>query len=152
MKTLPSAMDIAGFIAAAEALTQNSIEQLSAFYAEDCRFSDPFQTVQGRRRVQAVYRDMFAHLDRPRFAQVRVLGAPDHQGREVMIGWDFEFSLAKGRPRQVIHGCSRLILNAEGKIQEHIDYWDASRLMQSFPLVGPVIGWIRKKIGHDTSQ
>lgn len=145
-------MDIAAFIAAAQSLSKDSVEQLSAFYADDCRFSDPFQTVQGSRQVQAVYRDMFEHLDQPCFQQVRLLGAPDHARQEIVIGWDFEFALASGRPRQRIAGCSRLILNAEGKIQEHTDYWDASRLMQALPLVGPVIGWIRKKIGHPARQ
>lgn len=145
-------MDIAAFIAAAESLNQNSVQQLSAFYADNCRFTDPFQTVTGRAQIQAVYRDMFEHLDQPRFARLRVLGAPDQAGQEVMIGWDFEFSLSKGRPRQIIAGCSRLVLNAEGKIQEHVDYWDASRLIQTFPLIGPVIGWLRRKIGHTASQ
>lgn len=141
-------MDIAAFITEAESLGKDSIERLSAFYADDCRFSDPFQTVQGREQIKAIYRDMFEHLDRPRFTRVRVLGAPDHARQEVVIGWDFEFSLAEGRPRQVIAGCSRLVLNAEGKIQEHIDYWDASRLMQAFPLIGPAIGWLRRKISQ----
>ena len=152
MNTSRPTMDVAAFIAAAESLNQNSVQQLSAFYAEDCRFSDPFQTVQGRDQVQAVYRDMFEHLDQPRFSRVRVLAAPDPAGQEVMIGWDFEFSLAKGRPRQVIAGCSRLVLNADGKIQEHVDYWDASRLIQTFPLIGPVISWLRRKIGHTASH
>ena len=145
-------MDIAAFIAAAESLNRDSIERLSTFYADDCRFTDPFQTVTGRAQVQAVYRDMFEHLYQPCFSRVRVLGAPDPAGQEVMIGWDFEFSLANGRPRQVIAGCSRLVLNTEGKIQEHVDYWDASRLIQAFPLIGPVIGWLRRKIGHMASH
>ena len=131
---------------AAEALTMESVERLSHFYASDCRFSDPFQTVQGRKAMAQVYRSMFNHLESPRFLTVRPLGQPQDTANEVVLGWDFEFALGKSKPRQSIAGCSRLIFNAQGEIQEHVDYWDASLLMQGLPVVGGVIAWIRRKI------
>jgi hypothetical protein len=43
-----------------------------------------------------------------------------------------------------------LEIDSEGRIASHIDYWDASRLMQVLPIVGPLIRWLRRKIGHTT--
>lgn len=141
-------MDISGFIAAAESLSENSLDELAGFYAQDACFTDPFQTVKGQAAIRQVYADMFAHLHQPRFRSVHLMGAADPANHEAVIGWEFEFALGPGKPRQRIPGCSRLRFDTQGKIREHLDFWDASRLMQSFPLIGPVIGWIRRKIGH----
>jgi hypothetical protein len=140
-------MKIDGFIAAAESLDQNTVSSLAAFYAIDCTFNDPFQSVQGRQAVQTVYSAMFDQLFQPRFSRVCVLAAPTDQ--QVVMGWTFEFALGPDKPKQRIAGCSLLTLNAEGLIQTHDDYWDASRLMEALPVVGRLIHWLRQKIGHD---
>lgn len=136
------------FARAAEGLGPRSLESFSMFYASECRFTDPFQAVIGRHRVLQIYQGMFDHLEAPCFRNVRVLGAVSESTREAMIGWEFEFALDKRSARQSIAGCSRLIFNARGEIQEHIDYWDASQLMQAMPVVGRLIAWLRQKIGR----
>ena len=139
---------IEAFIRAAESLTANSVETLGQFYSEQCEFTDPFQTVRGRGAVIQVYRDMFAHLHQPQFRNVRVLGAPKSvgQGQELALAWEFSFSLRQGKPRQNIPGCSLLQIDENLQIVRHFDYWDASALMQALPLVGPVVGFVRRKI------
>ena len=136
------------FIQAAETLTADSVEALGAFYSEDCEFTDPFQTVHGRDAVAEVYREMFSHLHAPRFQNVRVLGAPKacEQGQELVLAWEFSFSLSERKPRQNIPGCSLLQLDENPQIVRHFDYWDASVLMQALPMVGPVVGFVRRKI------
>lgn len=145
-------MNYDGFITVAEQLNPSSVDQLAAFYAPDCEFTDPFQKVQGRDRVRAVYLEMFHQLDQPRFTNVRLLGAPAPEPREIMIGWTFEFALGPNKPRQRIAGASLLTLNAQGLIQTHYDYWDASRLMEALPLIGRVIRWLREKIGRPVNS
>jgi hypothetical protein len=145
-------MDIAAFIAAAEALDQQNLDRLLECYAEDCRFTDPFQTVSSKSAIQQIYLEMFTHLHEPKFRDVHLMGAATNAPAEAVIGWTFEFSIGPGKPRQRLPGCSRLRLNAQGKIQDHTDYWDGSRLMQAFPVVGPVIGWLRRKIAHSSSS
>lgn len=139
-------MNTNDFIKAAATLSAETVDQLAAFYAPDATFTDPFQTVKGRTKIAQVYRSMFEQLDGPRFVNVRVLGAA--ASTEVMIGWDFEFAFQSGGARQCIPGTSRLTLDEQGMIQEHLDYWDASRLMQALPVVGRLIAWLRQKIGH----
>lgn len=145
-------MNYDGFITAAEQLSQDTVDQLAAFYALDCEFTDPFQQVCGRDRVREVYLDMFHQLEKPRFTNVRLMGAPGLATREVMVGWTFEFSLGPNKPRQSIAGASLLVINTEGLIQSHHDYWDASRLMESLPLIGRIIRWLRQKIGRPSNS
>ncbi|WVN41751.1 nuclear transport factor 2 family protein [beta proteobacterium MWH-UniP1] len=140
------------FITAAEQLSQDTVDQLADFYAPDCEFTDPFQKVRGRDRVRDIYLEMFNQLDRPRFTNVRLLGSPNPSGSEVMIGWTFEFALGPNKPRQSIAGASLLVIDAQGLIQSHHDYWDASRLMESLPLIGRIIHWIRQKIGRPSKS
>lgn len=141
-------MNFDTFITAAQSLTKDSVDRFADLYAIDCVFTDPFQTVQGRQQVRDIYRAMFDQLHQPRFSNVRVMANPSPGSAEIMIGWTFEFALGPDKPRQAIPGCSLLILNADGRIQAHHDYWDASRLMQALPLIGRIIHWIRQKIGH----
>ncbi len=141
-------MNYDGFISAAEQLSQDTVDQLAAFYAPDCEFTDPFQKVRGQKRVRDIYLEMFHQLEQPRFTNVRLLGAPDPGTREVMVGWTFEFALGPNKPRQRIAGASLLVINSAGLIQSHHDYWDASRLMEALPLIGGIIRWIRQKIGR----
>jgi steroid Delta-isomerase len=136
------------FVRAAETLTADSVETLGAFYSKDCAFTDPFQTVHGREAVIGVYREMFANLHQPQFRNVRILGAPKAktQGQEMVIAWEFSFSLSETKPRQNIPGCSLLQIDENLQIVRHFDYWDASALMQALPIVGPVVAFVRRKI------
>ena len=85
------------------------------FYAPECRFADPFQTVVGRTRVLHIYKGMFDDLEAPCFRNVRLLGAVSESAREAVIGWEFEFALDKRSARQSIAGCSRLLFNEIGR-------------------------------------
>jgi len=74
------------FIRAAEDLSPRSLESFSMFYAPECRFADPFQTVVGRTRVLHIYKGMFDDLEAPCFRNVRLLGAVSESAREAVIG------------------------------------------------------------------
>lgn len=139
-------MNIEAFMARAESLSPDTVDELLVFYAEDCEFTDPFQTVGGRAAIRNIYASMFRHLDRPCFHHIRLAGVPSHE--EAVLIWDFEFALGKTKPRTTIAGSSRLLFDQQGKISRHIDYWDASALMQCLPVVGPAIGWLRRRIAH----
>jgi steroid Delta-isomerase len=139
-------IDSQSFIRAAEQLSPASLESLTDFYALDATFTDPFQTVVGRPAIRRVYAAMFDQLDAPRFTNVRVLASPGNG--QLMLRWTFEFALKRQGPRQSIDGTSLLEIGPEGLIVRHTDFWDASLLMQGLPLIGPLIGWVRRKIAH----
>jgi len=101
-------MDTAAFIAAAESLSRQELDRLLEFYADDCEFTDPFQTVRGKSAIRQVYSEMFTHLHEPRFRDLHLIGAAAPGSAEVVIGWTFEFAIGPGKPLQRLRGCSRL--------------------------------------------
>ncbi len=147
-----ASFDFALFKTLAESLTVDSTCQLAQRYSIDATFTDPFQTVRGRESVAQVYQSMFQHLENPRFTEVRLLGTPAVNDKELVVGWNFEFAMGPGKPRQSIPGVSLLTLNPQGLIDRHVDYWDASLLFEALPLVGRIVRWLRQRIGHSAKS
>ncbi len=128
-------------------LTPGSLDGITAVYAEDARFKDPFSDVQGIAAIRRIYEHMFATLDEPRFVVTgRVL-----QGRDCVLIWDFHFRFKRIRPatRQVVRGCSHLMLDDHGRIAVHRDYWDAAEeLYEKIPVLAGLMRWLKKRAGN----
>lgn len=127
-----------------ETLTPQSVAGLSQFYAEDCRFKDPFNDVRGQAELVAIFRHMFEQLDVPRFiVQERVVEAP-----RVLLTWDFEFRFRRWQSRatQTIHGASLLTFDATGLVAVHRDYWDAAEeLYEKLPGIGALLRLLKRQ-------
>jgi steroid Delta-isomerase len=137
-------------VAAYEALRPDTLDALMALYAPDAHFVDPYNDVQGRERIRAVFAHMFATAHQPRF---RVLSTTT-QGSTTFIVWDFSFGQPKpGRlePAWKVHGCSRLTWvgdAATATVSDHRDYWDpATEIYQHLPVLGVFFRWLRRRLG-----
>lgn len=134
-------------VLAFETLTPESVAALDALYASDARFKDPFNEVQGLAAIQRIFREMFVQLEQPRF----VITERIEQGAQCFLTWEFHFafnSFHKGQP-QCIRGGSHLVLDAEGRIAMHRDYWDAAEeLYEKLPLIGSLMRWLKRKVAH----
>lgn len=120
-----------------QTLTPESLSQIDRYYTEDAIFKDPFNEVQSREHIAAIFRHMFATLETPRFVIHQKIG----NDSETFIIWDMEFGL-NGRAMS-IKGCSHLQHNAAGLISQHRDYWDAAEeLYEKLP----VLGWLMRII------
>ena len=120
-------------------LSPATLAQIEQVYAADARFRDPFQALQGREAIQAVYARMFRSLSQPRF----VIGEVVQQGRTAFVNWDFHFAL-HGRQLQ-IHGGTLLRLNDAGLIDEHRDYWDAAEgVYEQLPVLGCLLRRLKR--------
>jgi steroid delta-isomerase len=67
-----------------------------------------------------------------------------------MLTWDMTFRIRRLRPREsrTIHGATHLKFDAAGRIAYHRDYWDAAEeLYAKLPLIGPVMRWLRRRMG-----
>lgn len=119
-------------------LTPDTVSRVGEFYAVDAQFRDPFNDVRGVAAIEAIFRHMFAHTERPRFIiEERIV-----QGQQTFVTWMFVFGL-RGKPYQ-ISGGSHLRFNQAGLVVMHRDYWDAAEeLLEKLPLVGPPIRWLR---------
>lgn len=127
-----------------ETLSPASLAGIGFVYAADARFKDPFSEVQGLPAICRVYQHMFDSLHAPRFVVTgRVL-----QGRECFLTWNFCFRFKSIQPatEQTVRGCSHLVLDAQGRIAVHRDYWDvAEELYEKIPVLGALMRWLKKR-------
>jgi ketosteroid isomerase-like protein len=125
-----------------ESLTPATLDQLPSMYAEQARFKDPFNAVQGVPAIRAIFSHMFKALDQPRFVIHDVIV----QGDQCFLTWDFHFQLKQRGTAITIHGGSHLKLDADGRITLHRDYWDAAEeLYAKLPLIGALMRWLRRR-------
>ena len=134
-------------VLAFETLTPASVETMDVLYAPDARFKDPFNEVQGLGAIQRIFRDMFEHTEQPRF----VITERIEQGAQCFLTWEFRFafkSYQRGQ-EQCVRGGSHLVLDSDGRIVMHRDYWDAAEeLYEKLPLIGALMRWLKRKVAH----
>jgi hypothetical protein len=127
-----------------ENLTQNtSIDHFKTVYDESVTFKDPFNKVTGIESVFEVFAHMYRNLDDPRFIIIEYVD----KGNIAYVKWEFHFSFKNESAQQMFEGVSRLTMNDEGRVTEHIDYWDAAEHMYAkMPIIGWLIRMIKRKI------
>jgi steroid delta-isomerase len=129
-----------------ERLQPGDLERLDAVYAPHAYFRDPFNEVRGLDEVRRIFAHMFEQLDDCRFV---VLDTVVDAGG-AMLTWDMTFRIRRFKPAELrtIHGATHLRFDATGRIAYHRDYWDAAEeLYAKLPLVGPMMRWLRKRLG-----
>ncbi len=127
-----------------ETLTEASVSKLPNYYVEDAYFKDPFNEVRGIKHIQHIFDHMYTALDKPRF----IITSRIVEDNTCFLVWDFKFYMKNydKTKEQTIRGGSHLILNAEGKIVSHRDYWDAAEeLYEKLPVVGALMRWLKKR-------
>jgi len=134
---------VARIVTLFETLMPADTARLHEVYAADVRFKDPFNEVQGIAAVQQVFSHMFVALDEPRFVVRDIIV----QGDACFLTWDFIFRFKRfDRDLQTIRGGSHLVLDAQGRISLHRDYWDAAEeLYEKLPGVGVLMRWLKRR-------
>ena len=127
-----------------ENLSPADVATIGQFYAPQARFKDPFNEVQGVPAIQGIFAHMFEALEQPRFVVTgRVV-----QGQQCFLTWDFLFAFKdfhKG-VTQTVRGASHLVLDEQGLVNLHRDYWDAAEeLYEKLPVVGGLMRWLKKR-------
>lgn len=135
-----------------EAMRPEALDRLGEIYAEDARFKDPFHEVQGLGAIRAIYARMYEQLHEPRFVVTACLsGAGDARApgeAQAFLAWEFRFA-SRARPQapMLIRGGTHLRLDAQGRVTDHRDYWDAAEeLYAKLPLVGALMRWLRRRV------
>lgn len=134
---------VARVIARFEHLAREDVPRLGELYTEDALFKDPFNEVEGRAAVQAVFAHMFDALDEPRF----VVRDAIVQGDQCLLTWEFLFRFKRYRYElQTVRGASHLRFAADGRIAQHRDYWDAAEeLYEKLPAIGALMRWLKRR-------
>lgn len=131
-------------VQAFEQLTPESVERLDTLYAPHARFKDPFNDVRGLAEIQRIFRHMYVSLESPRF----IITNRIVDGHQCFLTWEFRFSFRRFHQglEQVVLGGSHLMLNPDGRIILHRDYWDAAEeLYEKIPYVGALMRWLKKR-------
>ncbi len=124
-----------------EALTPQSLDDLSHYVSASVRFRDPFHDVRNRDGMARVFRRMFETVRDIRFAVQHM--AMD--GDVCLMQWRFS-GLLRGRAWQ-INGASAVRFDPDGQVVEHIDYWDAAEnLYERLPLIGWLLSRLRRRL------
>lgn len=117
--------------------------QLHDLYAPDARFKDPFNEVRGAAAIERIFRHMYEQVEAPRFA---VTGRFE-RGCEAILLWRMDFGFRRGGARQTISGASHLRFDAQGRVQDHRDYWDpAEELYAKLPLLGALMRFLARRL------
>ena len=127
-----------------QTLTPAGVQALDVIYVPDARFKDPFNEVQGLAEIQRIFRHMYVSLENPHF----VVTGRIVQGAQCFLTWEFRFGFRRFKQgeAQCILGGSHLVLNDEGRITLHRDYWDAAEeLYEKLPVVGSVMRWLKRR-------
>ncbi|OWY28193.1 nuclear transport factor 2 family protein [Herbaspirillum robiniae] len=121
-------------------IDRQSLARIDEFYAPEARFKDPFNDVQGIGAIRNVFEHMFDTTEAPRFVILERM----QRDSQAFATWRFEFTL-KGKPYTVL-GATHFRLDADGRVIEHRDYWDAAEeLWQKLPLLGRAVAWLRSR-------
>jgi ketosteroid isomerase-like protein len=142
MVMLSSALD--NIVTYFETIMPETVARANDLYAPDAYFKDPFNEVRGVKHIEHIFAHMYTALDKPRF----VITSRIVQDNACFLVWDFKFYMKNYNKttEQTIRGGSHLILNAEGKITSHRDYWDAAEeLYEKLPVVGGLMRWLKKR-------
>ncbi len=127
-----------------ETITPQSIARVAVLYAPDATFKDPFNDVRGLPAIERIYSHMFEALNAPRFIVTSQLV----DGPACFLIWEFKFYFKNfdKTTEQTVRGGTHLLLDAQGKITAHRDYWDpAEEVYEKLPVVGGVMRWLKKR-------
>lgn len=125
-----------------ETLTPHSVARLADVYAADARFKDPFNDVRGHAPIIHIFEHMFVQLLEPRFVIVERMA----QGDQAFLTWEMQFRFKRWPERhEVIRGATHVRFDADGKVAEHRDYWDAAEeLYEKLPIVGALMRVLKR--------
>jgi steroid Delta-isomerase len=140
---MSDAIDLQHIVQFFETLSADSARNLTAIYAPDAYFKDPFNEVHDIATIERIYVHMFNQVDDPRFA----ITAQVAQHTEAFLIWDFNFRMKRFSPRlQCIRGASHLRFGTDGRIVYHRDYWDAAEeLYEKIPLLGGLMRLLKRR-------
>ncbi len=124
-----------------ETLSPHTLDGLRRLVAPEVRFKDPFNDLRGVDALLRATSAMF-RFGTPRFEVIdRALSE-----RAGYLLWRYTVDTASERP-WIIDGMTELRFDAEGRVIEHIDHWDAAgQVYEKVPLLGTLLRLARRRL------
>jgi len=132
------------FAYAFAALDAHNLDRLGELYSADLLFTDPLHEIRGLPAMSHYFAQLYAQVSELHFDFHGI----DPVGKsEGYLRWTMRYRhprLNGGRPIEV-PGCSHLRWHS--KVYYHHDYFDAGALLyEQLPLLGQVIGWLKRRL------
>ena len=135
------------YIAYFENLTQDTIHDVTELVADDIHFRDPYNEVRGREQYPQVYAKILSDLKSFNY----VFHETALNGNALYLYWTFSGvpqHFSKVLPKIETQGMSRIVLNEEGLVQEHEDFWDTGKAVYGqLPVVKQFVRLAQKNLG-----
>ena len=131
------------YVAFFESLSDESVADLRQLASPQIRYRDPLTDRRGIDAVTDYMHRWFRDMDDLRFDVV--LHAV--RGNVALSRWDMRFRIRRMPKRPwTIEGMSTITLAPDGKVAEHVDFWDATPLLQAVPVLGHVVTLTRRVV------
>ena len=108
-----------GLFDAMEAAPEPDFSLIEKHYREDVRFQDPIQTLEGREAFIEMTRHLVERCSELRAQVHYAAGSPE----VIFLQWTMEMKIGP-TPLTPIEGATRLVLDEDGRVKEHRDYFD----------------------------
>lgn len=130
-----------------ENLTHEDVAQIGRYYTDDVHFVDPFSDFRGLAVLAGIFEGMFTKMRDYRLTvhEYGMIGPDTGFIRWTMSG----YVKALGKEVWEVEGVSLVRFAEDGRVREHIDYWDAaSQMYERLPVIGWVLRRIRRKLAQ----
>jgi hypothetical protein len=125
-----------------ETLTRDRLDGLRSLVAPGVRFKDPFNDVRGADAMIRVMARMYDHGE-PGFEMLDCASGE----RAHYFLWRYTVDRRQGAASAVIDGMTEIRFDAEGRVTEHIDHWDAAeQVYEKVPLLGGILRGIKRML------
>ncbi|HEY9035093.1 MAG TPA: nuclear transport factor 2 family protein [Pseudomonadales bacterium] len=145
MKSADLPASFAQFETLYRVLDANSIPAMQAVYDDAVVFIDPVHQIRGLDALQAYTGKLLAHVKACGFDCQRWIV----DGDDAVVQWVMHLqhaSLRGGAPI-ALKGVSRLHRNAQGKIDEHEDFYDLGAMVyEHVPVLGALIRGVKHRL------
>ncbi len=128
-------------------LTPDSVGSLCGLVSEQIHFRDPFNDIHGSGALRHLLMDMFERAGRPEF---RLMDVAWHDSTGTgWLRWHFNTTLPIIGVLDV-EGCSRVRLDEDGLVSEHLDFWDSAPIYLQLPFIGRILRRIHRRISSQS--
>lgn len=137
-------MALERFLDTYQRLNRDNLELLEEIYSTDVRFSDPAHSLAGLAALRGYFVELYAHVEHISFD----FAEPHASGDQVYVQWVMRLRHPRlNRGAEVaVPGISCLHFAADGRVDEHRDYFDLGVLLyEQLPLLGPLVRAVKRR-------
>lgn len=125
-------------------LNRDNLDLLGEIYSDDICFSDPAHSLNGLSALRDYFAQLYANVEHISFD----FAEPHAGGDQVYVQWVMRLRHPRlNRGAEVaVPGISCLHVAADGRVDEHRDYFDLGVLLyEQLPLLGPLVRAVKKR-------